>query len=78
MERHPSPRPSCRQGVPPNRDVSEERTLESMIDSIHHNPVRRGLCERTADWEWSSAQWYAGIRPVRLEIDATLPMTYDS
>jgi putative transposase len=59
-----------------DRNISEERTLEWMIDYIHHNPVRRGLCERAIDWEWSSAPWYAGIRPVRFEIDAKLPMTY--
>jgi hypothetical protein len=49
-----------------------------MIDHIHHNPVRRGLCQRATDWEWSGARRYAGIRPVPFEIDATLPMTYDS
>jgi hypothetical protein len=21
------------------------------------------------DWEWSSARWYAGLRPVKLEMD---------
>jgi putative transposase len=59
-----------------DRNVIEERTLQSMIDYIHHNPVRRGLCERAIDWEWSSARWYAGIRPVPIDMDATLPMTY--
>ena len=59
-----------------DRNVTEERTLESMIEYIHRNPIRRGLCEQAIDWEWSSARWYAGIRPVRFEIDATLPMTY--
>jgi putative transposase len=61
-----------------DRNVTEERTLESMIDYIHYNPVRRGLCQRAIDWEWSSARWYAGIRPVPFEIDSTLPMTYGS
>jgi hypothetical protein len=46
------------------------------IDPMHLNPVRRGLVERPEDWEWSSARWYAGIRPVPLEIDSTLPRTY--
>jgi putative transposase len=59
-----------------DRNVTEERTLLLMIDYIHQNPVRRGLCQRATDWEWSSARWYAGIRPVSFEIDATLPMTY--
>jgi hypothetical protein len=40
-----------------------------VIDHIHANPVRRGLVARAADWEWSSARWYAGLRPVKLEMD---------
>jgi len=59
-----------------DRNVEQERTLESMIEYIHLNPVRRGLCERPEEWEWSSARWYAGIRPVRVEIDVTLPTRY--
>jgi len=57
-----------------DRNVIEERTLESMIDYIHHNPVRRGLCLRAIDWEWSSARWFAGIRPVAIEMDAIGPL----
>jgi putative transposase len=41
-----------------------------MIDYIDANPVRRGLVARAEDWEWSSARWYAGLRPVKLDIDA--------
>ena len=26
---------------------------------IHRNPVKRGLCERPEDWEWSSFRHYA-------------------
>ena len=40
-----------------------------MIDYIHTNPVRRGLVARVEDWEWSSARWYAGLRPVKLQMD---------
>jgi putative transposase len=40
-----------------------------MIEYIHANPVRRGLVARIEDWEWSSARWYAGIRPVKIEMD---------
>jgi putative transposase len=60
-----------------DRNVVEDSTLYSMIDYIHMNPVRRGLADRPEDWEWSSARWYAGIRPVPIEIDRTLPRTYD-
>ena len=31
--------------------------------------VRRGLVARPEDWEWSSARWFAGIRPVKIEMD---------
>jgi putative transposase len=29
------------------------------IRYIHRNPVKRGLCERPEDWEWSSFRHYA-------------------
>ena len=57
-----------------DRNVEHSRTLQSIIDYIHANPVRRGLVERAIDWEWSSARWYAGLRPVHLEMDRTLQM----
>jgi putative transposase len=41
-----------------------------MIEYINANPVRRGLVDRPEDWPWSSASWYAGLRPVPIEIDA--------
>ena len=54
----------------------ELSTVQQMIDYIHVNPVRRGLVERTIDWEYSSARWYAGMRPVPIEMDATIPMLH--
>jgi hypothetical protein len=30
------------------------------------------LVAKAEDWEWSSARWYAGKRPVRIEMDATI------
>jgi len=57
-----------------DRNVVALGTLHGMIDYIHANPVRRGLVERPEDWEWSSARWYAGARPVRIEMDRTIPM----
>jgi putative transposase len=59
-----------------DRNVEKLETLHSMIDYIHLNPVRRGLVERAIDWEWSSARWYAGILPVRLDIDRTMPIIH--
>jgi hypothetical protein len=43
----------------------------SMIHYITR--TRRRLIERAEDWEWSSAQWYAGHSPVHLQMDRTFP-----
>ncbi len=60
-----------------DRNGIKIETVHAMIDYIHNNPVRRGLVAKTTDWEWSSARWYAGISPVRIEMDATLPTRID-
>ncbi|MCI0379922.1 MAG: transposase [Gemmataceae bacterium] len=52
-----------------DRNVIEPYTLLQMIEYIHNNPVRRGLVEKATDWVWSSARFYAGIRPVPIEMD---------
>src|SRR6059036_2857057 len=36
---------------------------------IHRNPVKRGLCERAEDWEWSSFRQYATGCDGRVEIE---------
>jgi len=52
-----------------DRNVTEPRTLEMMIDYIHMNPVRRGLVERASDWKWSSAAWHAHGASCEVELD---------
>ena len=52
-----------------DRNVTDPATLSQMIEYIHNNPVRRGLVEKPTDWIWSSARYYAGIRPVPLMMD---------
>jgi putative transposase len=52
-----------------DRNVTSTEALRFMIDYIHANPVRRALVAKAEDWEWSSARWYAGLRPVKLEMD---------
>ena len=59
-----------------DRNVVEPSTVHQMIEYIHANPVRRGLVACAEDWEWSSARWYAGIRPVRIDIDDTIPLQH--
>jgi putative transposase len=56
-----------------DRNVVEIAAVHQIIEYIHANPVRRGLVACAEDWEWSSARWYAEIRPVPIEMDATLP-----
>ena len=60
-----------------DRNVVELATVHAMLDYFHANPVRRGLVERTIDWPWSSARWYAGIRAVLIEMDATIPTHHE-
>jgi putative transposase len=56
-----------------DRNAVELYSVYQMIEYIHANPVRRGLVADAEDWPWSSARWYAGIRPVPIEMDPTLP-----
>jgi putative transposase len=55
-----------------DRNIMSIEALRSMVDYIHANPVRRGLVARAEDWEWSSARWYAGPGPVKLEVDESV------
>jgi putative transposase len=60
-----------------DRNIVEVSTAQKVINYIHQNPVRPGLVECPEDWEWSSARWYAGFRPVPLEMDPTLPRAFE-
>jgi putative transposase len=52
-----------------DRNITSSETLRAMIEYIHANPIRRDLATRIEDYEYSSARWYAGIRPVKIEMD---------
>ena len=41
-----------------DRNPTTPKAVMSAIDYIHENPVRRGLCLRAVDWNWSSARHY--------------------
>jgi len=57
-----------------DRNITSSQTLQSMVDYVHLNPVRKDLVQRAADWRWSSAGWFAG-RPMNdLEPD---PIPWD-
>jgi hypothetical protein len=44
-----------------------------MIEYIHLNPVRRGYVERSWDWMWSSASWFAEMGESTLIMDRIHP-----
>jgi len=51
-----------------DRNITCGKTLLQMLDYLHHNPVRRGLVLRAADWKWSSAAAFeGGISPISLD-----------
>jgi putative transposase len=52
-----------------DRNLKSTLVLRAVSDYIHANPVRPCLVARAEDWQWSSARWYAGPRPVKLEMD---------
>ena len=35
-----------------------EKKAKEKLDYMHLNPVRAGLVEHAADWQWSSARYY--------------------
>lgn len=41
-----------------DRNLWSLEEINEKIGYIHQNPVRAGLCERTEDWQWSSASLY--------------------
>ena len=48
------------------------RTYRQFVEKlryIHRNPVKRGLCARPEDWEWSSFRQYATGCEGRVQIE---------
>jgi putative transposase len=40
-------------------NIRDQRQFVEKLRYLHRNPVKRGLCERPEDWEWSSFRYYA-------------------
>src|SRR5262249_8572142 len=38
-----------------DRYIRDERHFQRVVDYIHWNPVKAGLCRESHDWPWSSA-----------------------
>jgi putative transposase len=41
-----------------DRNLTSQTAILASIDYVHRHPVRRGLVDRAADWQWSSARWH--------------------
>ena len=50
-------------------NVRNHRQFVEKLRYIHRNPLKRGLCERAEDWEWSSYRQYATGCEGRVEIE---------
>jgi putative transposase len=50
-------------------NVRNEPQFVEKLRYIHHNPVKRGLCARAEDWEWSSFRQYATGCAGRVDIE---------
>ncbi len=41
-----------------DRNLETAKAVMAAIEYIHHNPVKRGLCQSIGEWKWSSARFY--------------------
>ena len=52
-----------------DRNIVTGKTLLTMMDYIHANPVRKGLVASPLEWRWSSAAWYFASREIPIPVD---------
>ena len=52
-----------------DRNVFHTRSLQTIIDYVHANPVRRGLTVSPEDWQWSSARFWGGCQDVPIRMN---------
>jgi putative transposase len=66
------------QGPGFDRNLIHPKAIVAAIDYVHANPVKRGLCERAVDWEWSSARAFMTPEEKRKpELPKLSPVPYD-
>jgi putative transposase len=51
-------------------NIRDESQFHQKLRYIHRNPVKRGLCERPEDWDWSSFRHYAAGHKDGVEIES--------
>jgi putative transposase len=55
--------------APEDRAVVLPAAYPRAIESIHEEPVQRGLASSAVDYPWSSARWYAGRGEAAIAMD---------
>ena len=50
-------------------NIRNHRQFVEKLRYLHRNPVKRGLCARPEDWEWSSFRQYASGWEGRVQIE---------
>jgi putative transposase len=48
-----------------DRRVASDAEYNSLVDYVHANPMRHGLCEQAGDWQWSSLHRFIATGLVR-------------
>ena len=57
-----------------DRYIRDDNHLKAVIDYIHHNPVKAGLCGEPAEWPWSgNADVLVGSSPRNADENADVP-----
>jgi putative transposase len=51
-------------------NIRDRQQFAEKLQYIHRNPVKRGLCQRIDEWEWSSCPHYATGSEGRVEIES--------
>ncbi len=59
-----------------DRNIYDPNAAHQVLEYIHNNPVRRSLVELPEQWQWSSAQDWAGGKDVLLKVDRTVPTVF--
>jgi putative transposase len=50
-------------------NITTMKKLSEKLEYMHWNPVKKGLCKRPWDYNWSSAPWYFKKRGVGVKIN---------
>ncbi|MFH1108505.1 MAG: hypothetical protein V1790_04805 [Planctomycetota bacterium] len=52
-----------------DHNIFREKTVPTVMEHIHANPVRRGLVKESTDWEWSSVRFWDRWSNIPIRMD---------